>query len=380
MTLLRDQLNVLADSTPVPPAPTLLDLERRVRQGRRVQQRWVVAAAAAAALVVGGSVVWLGRGDDGKPEPAGPPTWSDVDVPWTADGKLHWRDAVVDVEPLTAYAQGKDVLWLLKDGFVTEVFPDGYTIDVLSGVQGPLAADPDSRAVVWSDGKKLNLFRAIDENGSAETVPSGPLPNALVMSLSDNVARGVAERNGSEDYFAADMSGSFVVPEHRAARAVDDRGGWLVVTYGRLGRLRAVSDEAGSVDLGRGAVVGIGPGAAYVAVQGQHGRVQMTELPSGVRTPVGLPAGSSPVDMGYRWTSAGDLVMPMTTERTTEDPMVSWYLCSAPDWSCEAMDVPQQRRSDIPLAANFWNFAMAVGTETRGGASSASAVSSPEAQ
>ena len=184
---------------------------------------------------------------------------------------------------------------------------------------------------------------------------------------------------------AAALAVTLFATNHFFARSQTLTGADLLKTD-ILGVFAHPDDETGAAGtlaayaLGRGAVVGIGPGAAYVAVQGQHGRVQMTELPSGVRTPVGLPAGSSPVDMGYRWTSAGDLVMPMTTERTTEDPMVSWYLCSAPDWSCEAMDVPQQRRSDIPLAANFWNFAMAVGTETRGGTSSASAVSSPEAQ
>ena len=357
MTMLRDQLSALADSVEVPPAPSLFELERGAGPARRSGRVRLVAAVAATLAVVGGSIVWLSRGADDKPEPVGPPTWSDVDVPWTADGKLHWRDAVIDVEPLTAYAQGKDVLWLLKDGFVTEVSPDGSNVHMASGVQGPLAADPDGSAIAWSDGDKVTLFETTIEGDG--TVPSPPIRGALVMSLSDHVVRGVVPKNSSDQFFAINLDGGFDFADHRNAAALDDRAGWLVVTDDRQ-RLRAISDQGGTIGLGRGEVVGIGPSAEYVAFVDFRGRVVMTDLPTGVQTPLGLPAGSSPGDFGYRWTSDGDLVMPVTTEPDTEDPVVSWYLCTAPDWGCEAMDVPEQPRSEIPLMANSWTYTMTV--------------------
>lgn len=376
MTMLRDQLSSLADSVEVPPAPSLFELERDAGPARRRGRLRLVAAVAATLAVVGGSIVWLSRGADDKPEPAGPPTWSDVDVPWTADGKLHWRDAVIDVEPLTAYAQGKDVLWLLQDGFVTLVRPDGSNLHMASGVQGPVAVDPDDKTIVWSDGRKLTLFYETPDG--AATVSSPPIRDALVMSLSDHVVRGLVAVDSSDQSFAINLDGGFDLADHRNAAALDDRAGWLVVTDDRQ-RLRAISDQGGTIGLGRGEVVGIGPSAEYVAFVDSRGRIVMTALPTGARTPLGLPAGSSPGDFGYRWTSDGDLVMPVTTEPDTEDPVVSWYLCTAPDWGCEAMDVPDQPRSEIPLMANFWTYTMTVAWTRTGGGSVTASASAPAA-
>lgn len=378
MTMLRDQLSSLADSVEVPPAPSLFELELDAGPARRRGRLRLVAAVAATLALVGGSAYWLSRGADDKPEPVGPPTWSDVDVPWTADGKLHWRDAVIDVEPLTAYAQGKDVLWLLKDGFVTEVYPDGSNVHMASGVQGPLAADPDGSAIAWSDGDKLTLFETTIEGDG--TVPSPPIRGALVMSLSDHVVRGVVPKNSSDQFFAINLDGGFDFADHRNAAALDDRAGWLVVTDDRQ-RLRAISDEGGTIGLGRGVAVGIGPAAEYLAFEDFHGQVVMTALPSGRRTPLDLPTGSRPADGGWRWTSDDRLVVPVTSDPDTpqaDDPLVSWYLCSAPDWGCEAMDVPDQPLSEIPLSANFWTYTMVGDTVMTTSEDSASAPAAPE--
>lgn len=182
-----------------------------------------------------------------------------------------------------------------------------------------------------------------------------------------------------ERFFAVDMTGGFGVARHRTQPVLDERAGWRIVSVGGRGLLRAERDGLPSVAIGRGSVVGIGPGAAYAAAMLESGEVVLTGLPSGHQTPLGLPDGSSPADSGYRWTGAGDLVMPVTTEPEADDPMVSWYLCSAPDWGCEAMDVPDQPRSEIAIVANFWNFvAVSRDVAAEPEVSSASAPAQPQ--
>lgn len=367
MTMLRDQLSAMADSVDIPPAPTVLDLERGARETRRVDRRWVIAAAAAAAVVAAGSIAWFSRDDD-RVEPVGPPTWSDVDVPWTADGVLHWRDARVEVEPLTAYGQGQDVLWLLKDGTLTEVDPDGSTEVVAQGVVGPLAVDPDSAWVAWSDGQGLFAYDADDGTRWEEADQD----NVLVTALSAGVLDAIGPEGGLEVSVSGDES-TDVAPGGTLPSVLDRRAGWRVESVGDTARTRALSDAGESVALGRGIVVSIGPSAGYVAAMTVGDAVVVTDLATGVRTPLGLPAGSTLGDAGYRWTGDASLVVPATPDPEADDPMVSWYVCSAPGWGCEPMDVPDQRRSEIPLLASVWNFALARG-ESSGGASASASV------
>ncbi len=66
-------------------------------------------------------------------------------------------------------------------------------------------------------------------------------------------------------------------------------------------------------------------------------------------------------------------VITATTNQVSEDPVVSWYLCTAPDWGCEAMDVPDQPRSEIPLMANFWTYTAIADVVTTTSSSAANA-------
>ena len=372
MTTLRDQLNVLAESVTVPPTPTVLDLERGARHRRPLDPRWLVAAAAAAALVASGTIAWLGQRDDGNVEPVGPPTWSDVDVPWTADGVLHWRDAAVTVDPLTAYGQGRDVLWLLKDGVLTEVEPDGATRQVADGVVGPLAVDPDGTWVAWSDGHALRGFDAADATEWSEAGHE----NVLVTALSGTHLDGI----GPEGGIAVTLGAATATPPGQQTPTVlDRRAGWRVETVGDQARVRAVHEGA-VIDLPRSSlVVGIGPGAGVIAAVTPADAVVVIDPTTGSTTPLGVPAGSSLADAGYRWTQDGGLVMPVTPDPSAADPLVSWYLCSPPGWGCEPMGVPDQHRSEIPILATAWNFALARG-ESSGGASASVSVESAPAQ
>jgi hypothetical protein len=298
----------------------------------------------------------------------GPPTWSDVDTPWTADGVLRWRDAAVKVEPLTAYGQGRDVLWLLNDGVLTEVEPGGATHQVAEGVVGPLAVDPNGTWVAWSDGQALLGFNAADGTEWSEAGHE----NVLVTALSGAQLDAMSPEGGVEATLGSTTVGA---PAKAAVTVLDRRAGWRIETVGDQGRVRAVGDDGRVVDLPRnGLLVGIGPEGRTFAAIDSADKVVMIDSTTGSTTPLGIPAGSALADAGYRWTEDGWLIMPVTPDPSADDPVVSWYLCRAPDWGCEAMGVPDQHRSEIPILASVWNFALAR-AESSGGASGSASVS-----
>lgn len=354
MTLLHDQLSALADSVPIPPAPTVLDLERAATASRR-PQTWIYAVAAAAVLtVIAGVAAWWLRPDRAI-EPAPAPAWSDLDVPYTADGHLHWRAASVPVTEHVAVASGKDVVFLWNDNTVTEVRPDGSTRRIATDTQGPVIADPDGTVATWRtrdgieayDAATGSLLGSFDDPASQNKVIPWAVSEGVIYATAggDAIAWEPSPATGRDSGSGSGGPG--------ASAVVEARSGWRITTSSDGGP-RAVGPDGQQVHIRTGESMLLSPEAAHVVVR-RAARVTVTDLPDGTTTRVQLPGGYRL--FGERWVGRDQLVETVTKQPDTDaadDPLLEWFLCSAPDWACDPLAVPAQPLSQAALPSTSW--------------------------
>lgn len=359
MTLLHDRLAALAGSVDIPPAPTLLDLEDHAVYARRTRSRlYAVATAAALALVVGVTAWWMRP--DRAVEPAPAPGWSDLDVPYTQNGRLHWRQASVPVKGVVAVAPAKDVLFVWNQATITEVHPDGTTKRIADGVEGPVIADPDGSVVVWSTASGLKAYDATagslgsfdDSSRHGLIIPWAVSHGTVYASTGKRVLTWQASTGPSESSGSASGGpGTELV--------MDARGDWQLLgskrglrVVGRAGQQFPVDDSFQGF--------AFSPGLAHAAELGDEPMV--FDLPTGRSSTIGLPSAVTPLEV--RWVDDERLLIPVVESgESAEDPAVLWYLCPAPEWACTKLDVPSQYRSEIPFLATTWAW-MSVATET----------------
>lgn len=377
MTTLHDQLTALADSVEIPPAPTLPQLHA-LAPARRDRRPWIAAGVAAAVVATVGVVVWRSAGPDRAPDPADGTRWSDFDLPWTADGILHWGAAELPTTGLRGYAQTRDALYVLRAGTLSEVHRDGSVTELATDVRGPLAADPDGTVVAWADGGHITAYDGASGRREIDPAPQ-PDPQRMPLAVSGDTVYAI----GSEDGFTFTLGADSGSAEGSVRTVLADaRAGWTASFTGD-GRVQVASPDGGLAHLGRRTAPSIGPDGVWVAsVAGQGFRPYVTELATDRSVEVGIPAGWHLADFSSRWVGPGSLVLATTEAVDTpgpDDPRVTWQLCSAPDWGCTALGVPDQRRSQIAYAASFWNYVMIVDTQMTSSEGPAVAVGSGSA-